>query len=43
MKAKSSKKHSKKKSSNTVHPYIECVQKEINSLQEELVRTVKYI
>ncbi|GAA5808688.1 hypothetical protein MFLAVUS_002082 [Mucor flavus] len=36
MKAKSSKKHPKKKSSNTVHPYIECVQKEINSLQEEL-------
>ncbi|KAI9248713.1 hypothetical protein EDC94DRAFT_624732 [Helicostylum pulchrum] len=36
IKAKSSKKHSKKKSSNTVHPYIECVQKEINSLQEEL-------
>ncbi|KAG2231361.1 hypothetical protein INT48_007486 [Thamnidium elegans] len=35
-KTKTSKKYQKKRSNNTVHPYIECVQQEINGLQEEL-------
>lgn len=36
-KSKSSKKGSKKKLHNAVHPYMECVQAEVTSLQEQLV------